>query len=372
MTKNAVRTSTSERDDDSPRKPVPAFWEKARPYLMTVLLVSAATLVILPLRDEFDRAMWGPIYLFILVAVAVRDGLYPAIFCAIFSFLSWNWFFLAPYGALNVAAPTDWAVLFTFLIVGISIGIQTSRLRRRERMAARIKALEESDRLKNTLVSLISHELKTPLASVTATVTNLLEQDMQWDEAEVRRELSDIRCSLARLDENISALIELSRLKSDAWRPSLEVYELGDIVGTTLARLPSAWRANIRHSIPPDLPVRVDFNQISRAIRTVVENAVHYGEGGLVILLGNRAGDRVCLRVEDRGPGIPDDEKEHVFEKFYRGRNVARTTQGTGIGLALAREIVDAHGGEIRIEDAVPHGTRVVMELPLAESVEDS
>ncbi len=347
-----------------------SLWNRGRPYLVASLLVAIVTAAILPLREDFDKALWGPIYLFILVAVAIRGGLYPAIFCAIASFLAWDYFFLAPYETLDVASGSDWVVLFTFLIVGISIGVQTSRLRRRERLAARVAALEESDRLKSTLVSMISHELKTPLVSLTVTVTNLLEGDTEWSEAWVREELSGMERSLVRLDENISALIDLSRLESDSWKPHFEIYDLGDVVGTTLARLPAPYRDKIHYSIPPDLSVRIDFNQISRAIQTVVENAVHYGEGGLVILLGEPdkdLGEKVRLRIEDRGPGVPDDEKERVFEKFYRGRNAALTTQGTGVGLTIAREIASMHGGRIWIEDAVPHGARVIIELPRAE-----
>ena len=358
---------TDHRDGFSARAFVLSLWSRGRPYLVASLLIAIVTVAILPLREAFDKALWGTIYLFILVAVAIRDGLYPAVFCAIVSFFAWNYFFLAPYETFDVASGSDWLVLFTFLIVGISIGVQTSRLRRRERLSARVAALEESDRLKSTLVSMISHELKTPLASLTATVTNLLENDTEWNEAWVHGELSGMERSLVRLDENISALIDLSRLESDSWKPYFEIYDLGDVVGTTLARLPASYRDKISYSIPPNLSVRVDFNQISRAIQTVVENAVHYGEDGLVILLGEDLGEVVRLRIEDRGPGVSDDEKERVFEKFYRGRNAAISTQGTGVGLAIARELVCAHGGRVWIEDAVPHGARVIIELARAE-----
>lgn len=238
---------------------------------------------------------------------------------------------------------------------------------RLETAAARVEALRESERLKSTLISSVSHELKTPLAAVTATITSLLEDDVAWEADAVRPELQAVRDDLARLNDSIGALLDLSRLKADAWTPQRDWYEFGEIVGGALAKLPDAARRRITFDIPDDLPpIRVDFQQWLQALLHLLENALAYSPADAPVIVGAAtAEDAVRMWVEDRGPGIAAVERERIFEQFYRGRAAAGTPTGTGLGLAITAEIVRFHGGHIRVDDAEPHGARFVITLPL-------
>ncbi len=229
-------------------------------------------------------------------------------------------------------------------------------------------AAREADRLKSSLLSSVSHELKTPLAALTATVSNLLESDVDWDEESVRDELRAIVADVVRLNNSISALLELSRLEARAWEPRLGLYELSDIVAAGIDTLPARLRERVRPELPEESPVvDVDFEQMKRAVQNLLENALlHGGEGGDVIVGARGWNEGVRLWIEDQGPGVPPDEHEAVFEKFYRGRpSGERVVSGTGLGLAIAREIVHAHGGAISIENVKPHGARFVIVLPI-------
>ena len=241
----------------------------------------------------------------------------------------------------------------------------------RERLqvaATTAAAAREADHLKSSLLSSVSHELKTPLAALTATVSNLLESDVDWDEESVRDELRAIVADVARLNNSIGALLELSRLEAHAWEPRRELYELSDIVAASIDALPARLRGRVVLELPEESPVvDVDFEQMKRAVQNLLENAlVHGGEDGDVSVGARGWHEGVRLWVEDQGPGVPPDEHEEVFEKFYRGRpNGERVVSGTGLGLAIAREIVHAHGGAISVEDVTPHGARFVIVLPL-------
>ena len=229
-------------------------------------------------------------------------------------------------------------------------------------------AAREADRLKSSLLSSVSHELKTPLAALTATVSNLLESDVDWDEESVRDELRAIVADVARLNNSISALLELSRLEAQAWEPILELYELSDIVAAGIDALPARLRERVRLELPEESPVvDVDFEQMKRAVQNLLENALlHGGEDGDVTVGARAWNEGVRLWIEDQGPGVPPVEHEAVFEKFYRGRpSGERVVSGTGLGLAIAREIVHAHGGAISVEDVKPHGARFVIVLPI-------
>ena len=235
--------------------------------------------------------------------------------------------------------------------------------------ATQAEAAREADRLKSSLLSSVSHELKTPLAALTATVSNLLESDVTWDERSVRDELRAIVADVARLNNSIGALLDLSRLEARQWEPNRQPYDLADILVAAFDNLPAHWRERITVDVPDDLPpLNVDFAQWTRVCQNLLENALLYAGADTPIAVGARArAGFLHLWVEDEGPGIPPDEHESVFEKFYRGRHTGtQAPSGTGLGLAITREIVRAHGGSVRVEDVVPHGARLVIELPMA------
>lgn len=256
----------------------------------------------------------------------------------------------------------------------VAVANQAAAFLEREHLhgiAVQAKALREADKLKSTLISSVSHELKTPLASATATVSNLLERDMAWDADDVRQELEAVQDDMHRLNNSISALLDLSRLESAAWEPQKQPYELGEILGIALSRISQKQRPRVSFEMPEDLPmIGVDFHQWSRVLQNLIENALAYSPPDSTVHVGASASEsEVRMWVEDEGPGIPAEEKDRVFEKFYRGRAAATVPSGTGLGLAVTREIVRSHGGRIWVEDVSPHGARMAISLPREDEV---
>ena len=240
---------------------------------------------------------------------------------------------------------------------------------RLETEASHAEALREADRLKSTLVSSVSHELKTPLAAATERVTGLVEEGESCAAARVHEELIAVAEDLSRLNDSIGDLLDLSRLESDAWQPRFEQHDIRDILGTVLSRLPAPQRARVHFELAEDLPdVLADHAQLARALSNLVENALVYSPAeGAVTVGAHLRGDALRLWVEDAGPGVPAAEKVRIFEKFYRGSASARVPSGTGLGLAIAREIVRTHDGTLRVEDADPQGARFVLTIPVAQ-----
>jgi two-component system, OmpR family, sensor histidine kinase KdpD len=239
--------------------------------------------------------------------------------------------------------------------------------------ATQAEAGREADRLKSSLLSSVSHELKTPLAALAATVSNLLESDVHWDEAAMREELQAIVTDITRLNNSVGSLLDLSRLETGSWEPRRELYDLSDIVATGIEGLPAHERSRVVVDIPDDLePLRVDYSQWTRVLRNLLENATLYaGPQGRVTVGARQTHRALRVWVEDEGPGVPPDEHAAVFEKFYRGRTAgAAAPSGTGLGLAITREIVRAHGGTVQVEDVVPHGARFVITLSVDDAEE--
>lgn len=334
-------------------------------YLWVVLTVILATGLFVPLRSYFAKGQWALIYLLIVVTVGSIRGFRAALLTSVLAFFAWNYFLIPPYHTFLVDDPKDLLALIVFLVVGVIIGYQTGKLRE----LAQVKALHEADRLKSTLISSVSHELKTPLSAVNATVTNLLSSETAWDERYVRSELETVAEDTKRLGSSINALLDFSRLETESWKPRKEKYELNEIIGSLAAQLPRQEKERLEVNIPPSLPpLWVDFEQFLRLLQNLVENGLRYSDKQHKVMI--RAKEQIgeiLVMVEDEGPGIPDEEKRKVFEKFYRGSSATKSPIGTGLGLAIVAEIVKYHEGKIWIEDVVPHGTRVVVAIPSGE-----
>lgn len=244
--------------------------------------------------------------------------------------------------------------------------------RRLARVANAAIAEREAERLRAALVSSVSHELKTPLAGVTAAVTDLLEPDVSLDEEAVRARLAVATRDLKRLDAAIADLLDASRLEARAWAPRCDVYEVGEILGDVLVRLADGPRSRVDLAIPTGLPsVFVDFVQVSKALGHVVDNALKYSRGSVRIAARVGGDGMLECRVSDEGPGMAVNEREHVFEKFYRGEAGRSSASSTGLGLAITRDLLEANGGSIVIESTGPAGTSMLITLPTEGAKED-
>lgn len=516
-------------------------------HVFTILTVALSTGLFILGRDYFAKGQWALLYLLIISLIARLGGVRPALLAALLSFLSWNVFLLPPFMTLAVGDPKDWLSLVVFLFVGVVIGLQTGRMKDRERnalareqdtallnrfgahlvsdielpdmaeillteithsigakcatlylpddkgelgpfhlpaglscpeddetdrivdwayrnvkavgmppnfeelkpgdleiwpisvshgqagakgarkeifmplqSASRVEGvikvgerldqeeynthatrlivalvnqsaaflerqrlrteafladtLKESEKIKSVLISSVSHELKTPLASATATVTNILEADIHMDDAKIRNELETVRYDLDRLNSSISSLVDLSLLETETWIPRMELYEPGEILATMRSKIPARQQSRILWLVPDNLPlIRVDFNQWARALQNLLENALIYSPSQSPVTVGaSYTGEATEISIEDEGPGISQDERKLVFNKFFRGESSSLAPSGTGLGMAIAYEIVKYHGGEIRIEDSRPKGTRIVVSLPKSAVVEET
>lgn len=232
------------------------------------------------------------------------------------------------------------------------------------RRAAEAQRLEEGNRVRTALLAAVSHDLRTPLAGIKAAVTSLRSPDVRWspeDEAEL---LATIEESADRLHTIVANLLDLSRLQSDVVRPIIHEVGLDDVISRTVASMPHGDRVDLRFA--PDLPpVQADAGLLDRVVANLVENALrHSPPGSRVTVSTSHVGDRVQLHVVDRGPGVPDAEKERMFAAFQRlGDTQGR--EGLGLGLAVARGLTEALGGLLIAEDTPGGGLTMVVDLPV-------
>jgi two-component system, OmpR family, sensor histidine kinase KdpD len=246
----------------------------------------------------------------------------------------------------------------------LALALERSRLRE-EADAARVEA--EASRVRAALFSSVTHDLRTPLASITASASSLLEPDVPFSDEQREELLRTILEESERLNRLVANLMDLSRLRAGALTPSAEPVPVEDLVSAVVGRLKALLGSRpltvkIREDIPP---VPMDVVQMDQVLTNLLENSVRYSPpGSPIAITAARWHDTVEVRVADRGPGIAPGDRAGVFGEFVR-KDVGEVRGGTGLGLAIAHAVVAAHGGSMWIEDSPGGGATVGLRLPL-------
>lgn len=255
--------------------------------------------------------------------------------------------------------------LLESLVNQVALAIERTCLSE-EAQNARVRA--ETERMRNAILSSVSHDLRTPLATITGAASSLAEEQRELDPA-ARRELSrSIYREANRLDRLLKNLLDMMRIEAGAVQLSREWHPMDEVVGAALARLEGRLHDHtVSTAFPADLPlVLVDGVLLEQVVINLVENAMKYAPSGSTIDVSASAiGREIVVEVADRGPGIPSGEEARIFDKFYRGR-LAREG-GVGLGLTICRGIVEAHGGRIWAENHSGGGALFRFSIPLPE-----
>ena len=236
-----------------------------------------------------------------------------------------------------------------------------------EKQRNRALALQETDRLRTALLNSVSHDLRTPLASIKASASSLLDREVRWSDTERDEFLATINTEVDRLTRLVHNLLDMSRIEAGALDPHLVESSVAEVVGPVVRRARAASRQRVDVDVPDELaPVLVDPVRLDQVLTNLLDNARGYAGAGPVEVVARQAGDAVELRVVDHGPGIPVPERERVFDQFYRLKGGGRRPEGTGMGLAICRGIVQAHGGRLRVETTPGGGATFVLTLPVS------
>jgi len=232
----------------------------------------------------------------------------------------------------------------------------------------------EASQLRAALFSSVTHDLRTPLSSIKASASGLLAEGAHYTEAQSEEMIRTVVEEADHLNQIVSNLLDLARMRAGALVPTMKPIFIEDVIGSVLRRMRRGLqeitvRTNIRAELPP---IEADPIQIEQVISNLLENAIRFSPGDSELQISAASWQGVVqVRVADHGPGIPSEDRERVFQEFYR-RDAGRGRGGTGLGLAIARAVVLAHGGRIWAEAAPGGGTAIVFELPAAKSPEEA
>ena len=273
-------------------------------------------------------------------------------------------------GQLVVAIGAGIALMFVSAHDALVVGVITAfavviALRSVQLMGGGV--MDDAERMRRDLIAAVSHDLRTPITSLRL-LTDAIADDVV-DDATRRAYLAQMSTHVNALSALIDDLFELSRLEAGEIAWSLEQVRLDELVGETVDAMrvqADARHVQVRTELPGDLrPARGDPEKLQRVLFNLIQNAIrHTPADGSVVVRAEPAGDGVEIEVADTGAGIAADDRDRIFEPFFRGgEDAARSSNGAGLGLAISRAIVEAHGGRIWLEDA-PAGTSVRFSIP--------
>ncbi len=226
---------------------------------------------------------------------------------------------------------------------------------------------KEVDRMKSALLSTVSHELRTPLATIKGFASTLLAEDVEWEAAAQREFLEAISNESDRLTRLVQNLLDMSRIEAGMLTIQCELYSLNDLLAEVVQSFSATHNGRIRTHPTPDLPpVWMDIPRIGTVIRNLIENAIKYSPLDSTVDISTfRQNNTVVLAARDRGPGIPAEFHDKVFDRFFRVENgLLRRVGGSGLGLAISQGFIDAHHGQIWVTDADP-GALFAFSLPI-------
>lgn len=236
-----------------------------------------------------------------------------------------------------------------------------------------ITRFRQAEELKSTFISIISHELKTPVALIKGYVSTLRREDARWDRSIVDESLAVIEDESDRLSLLIENLLDASRLHAGGMALKRSDVLISELAKRLAERFSTQTESHtILTNFPSDFPVVLaDENRIQQVLNNLISNAIKYAPQGEITISGQVRPEMVIICVSDQGPGIAHDDIPHVFDRFYRAPDMAKNTQGAGLGLYLTRSIIEAHGGHIWVNPESDQGARICFSIPRNTEIEN-
>jgi two-component system sensor histidine kinase KdpD len=312
-----------------------------------------------PLRNDVSRATPTVALVLPVVLAGIIGGRPAALLTAIAAATALNLAFIPPRWTLKINSVDDTVALGVFAVVELVVA-ERERLMEESHQLAMLSRIDEQ---RQALLRSVSHDLRTPLAAIRA-ATSDMRSGATYDDSTRDELLEVVGDEAERLDRLVANLLSLSRIEAGAFQPDRQAVALDELVGDCVRRLTRSVRnAKVAVAIPAALPlVDADYSQLDQVVSNLLENASRHSPNGGTVEVGARSrGDEVEVWVSDEGSGIDMSKRDELFEPFRRGPG----SQSSGIGLAICRAIVEAHGGRLGVDNRAGGGAVFLFTMPV-------
>ncbi len=352
---SGLRILPSQFDGATPR-------ERAYQIVISLVLVAVLTGALAALQRFVDVGTVTVIYVIAVLFAAIRGGIVSAVITALAAVAATAFFFYPPIYDFRVYDPVHILDLVLFIVVAVVTGKLATDARR-------ARTREQADGLREALIGSVSHELRTPLSSIVGAASVLAQSPEVAKDDRLRPLVQGLRDEADRLNDHIQNLLDATRISSEGIRPRTEWVDPGDIVTAAIERKRGLFGGhNLIIGIADNLPlIQVDPTLIERALEQLIENAVKYSAPNSKIdIVAEQIGRELRIAVRDNGEGFDPEERERLWDRFYRSPRLRDKIEGSGLGLWVARSLVIACGGRVEAFSAgIGRGATLSLYLPV-------
>lgn len=342
---------------------------KGYQYLVVSLIVLLASGICYTFLPLIGYKVVAYILLITVSLAAMLFDIMPVLLAALLSALIWDYLFIPPHFTLQVSSTEDMFLLLMYFVIAMVNAALTYKIRIIEKAAILQEEKENTVKLYNTLLNSLSHELRTPIATIIAATDNLQGNNLGLT-AQNRFDLAaEISKAAFRLDRQVGNLLNISRLESGFLQPKKDWCDINETIYGAVKRIEENYPGRkISISINPDIPLfKTDKGMLEQILDNLLVNAAVYTtKESMISIEAMCYADVLKIVVEDNGAGFPEDEIGAAFDKFYRLKNTK--AGGTGLGLSIVRGFIEALGGSISLENVHSGGARFIIELPAETS----
>jgi two-component system sensor histidine kinase KdpD len=295
---------------------------------------------------------------------AVLFDIIPVFATAILSALIWDYFFIPPHFTLQVGSTEDSILLLMYFVIALVNAVLTYKIRQIEKAGRAKEEKANTVKLYDTLLNSLSHELRTPIATIIGATDNLQSNNKNLTTDNKVELIAEISKATFRLNQQVENLLSMSRLESGFLQPKKDWCDIIEVIYEAVKRVEeNNISQKITINVNPDIPYfKLDKAMMEQIIYNLVNNAVQYTNANNKIdIIAHCHADILELIIEDDGKGFPDDEMENVFNKFYRLRNTK--TGGTGLGLSIVKGFTEAMGGTVQLQNLKTGGAKFIIHI---------
>ncbi len=344
------------------------FFFKQSIFKQVVISNLSVILVTIICYLTIDYIGYRSVALLLMATVSILSmffTLYPVLYAAALSALIWDFFFIPPHFTFHVDNSEDVLMLLMYFVIALINGVLTSKVRELEKVEMQKEERSNTLKLYKTLFDSISHELRTPIATIVGASDNLLQKESKVSEIDKGKLIDEISIAAFRLNRLIDNLLNMQRLESGMLKINPDWCDINELVNSPLHRLKEELSSHtVQINIQEDFPVfKLDFGLIEQALFNIIHNETLYTPADSIInISANFIKGNLIISISDNGPGFTDEELKKLFSKFYR--STAKTTGGTGLGLSIVKGFVEAHNGHVTVKNNVPHGAIFTLTIP--------
>ena len=338
---------------------------KREQYLLSFLFILFVSGICFGIAPFLGHRVIALILLVAVSLVAVSFDILPVMLSAVLSAFIWNYFFIPPRFTFHVSTQEDVILLTMYFVIAFVNAILTFKIRQIEKAAQKKEEKANTLKLYDTLLHSLSHELRTPIATIIAATDNLQSNNEKLTKESKEQLVSEIARASFRLDQQVENLLNMSRLESGFINLKKDWCDVNDVIYSAVKKIEEYNVAQkISINVNPNIPlIKTDKLMVEQIISNLLHNACLYTrENSKISISVTNYADILQIIVEDNGEGFPRDELENVFDKFYRLKN--SKAGGTGLGLSIVKGFTDVLKGRVTLKNVPTGGARFTVEIP--------